>query len=121
MTGLLASQGIRVSQARVGSSLKRTNPLQHQRRTNSTARMPNPHPYFAEYSGHKLYVDQNEKLTMYGVTHVCAVDGYSVKIVAFVTMPVKNNVEIYTHVYYCTCSYMHCNVLAVWIVGPDTC
>ena len=37
---------------------------------------------------------------------------YSGKIVAFVTMPVKNNVEIYTHVYrydYCTCLYMHCN------------
>ena len=72
MTGLLASQGIGVSQARVGSSLKRTNPLQHQRRT---ARMLNPHPYFAEYSGHKLHADQNEKLIMYGVTHVCAVDG----------------------------------------------
>lgn len=39
--------------------------------------------------GHKLHMDQNEKLVMSGVTHVIAVDGYSKKIVANVTMPVK--------------------------------
>ena len=31
------------------------------------------------------------------VTHICAVDGYSGKILSFVTMPIKNNVEIYQH------------------------
>uniref|UniRef100_A0A1X7SZW7 MULE transposase domain-containing protein n=1 Tax=Amphimedon queenslandica TaxID=400682 RepID=A0A1X7SZW7_AMPQE len=36
---------------------------------------------------------------MCGVTHVCVVDGYSGKIVCFITMPVKNNVEIYTHLF----------------------
>ena len=34
---------------------------------------------------------------MFGVTHACAIDGYSGKIVGFITMPVKNNIEIYTH------------------------
>lgn len=63
------------------------------------ARHTNPIPYHAEYFGHKLHIDQNEKLVMYGVTHVCAVDGYSNKIVGFVTMPIKNNLEIYTHLY----------------------
>ena len=57
----------------------------------------NPIPYRADYFGHKLHIDQNEKLVMFGVTHICAVDGYSGKIVEFVTMPVKNNVEIYAH------------------------
>jgi hypothetical protein len=59
----------------------------------------NPHPYFAEYFGHKLHIDQNEKVVMFGVTHVAAVDGYSRKIVGFITLPVKNNVEIYTHLF----------------------
>ena len=36
---------------------------------------------------------------IYGVTHVCAVDGYSGMIVAFATMPVKNNLEIYAHLF----------------------
>ena len=54
-------------------------------------------PYCADYAGHKLHVDQNEKpLVMYGVTHVAAVDGFSGMIVGFITMPVKNNVQIYS-------------------------
>ena len=40
-------------------------------------------------------MDQNEKMVMYGVTHVMAVDGYSRKIVGMVTMPVKNAITIY--------------------------
>jgi hypothetical protein len=36
---------------------------------------------------------------MFGVTHICAVDGYSCMIVGFVTMPIKNNVEIFAHLY----------------------
>lgn len=49
--------------------------------------------------GHKMHMDQNEKLVMFGVTHVIAVDGYSKKIVANATMPVKNNLSIYEEVY----------------------
>ena len=44
-------------------------------------------------------MDQNEKLVMFGVTHICAIDGYSGRIVAFITMPVKNDVEIYEEIY----------------------
>lgn len=39
------------------------------------------------------------KLAMYGVTHVCAIDGYSAKVVSHALMPVKNNLLIYDHVY----------------------
>ena len=98
MTGLLASEGIGVSQQRVGESLRLTNPgYQHARRT-ATERQINLVPYHADYFGHKVHVDQNEKLVMFGVTHICAVDGYSGKIVGFVTMPIKNNVEMYVTV-----------------------
>ena len=99
MTGLLASQGLKVSQVRVRASLRCTNPLHHHQRKNSTARQLNPILYSAEYFGHKVHVDQNEKLVMYGVTHVCARDGYSGKVVAFITMPIKNNKEIYEHLF----------------------
>lgn len=99
MTGLLASQGIRAGQRRVGEALRRVNPGQHEQRRTCTARQLNPIPYYAEYFGHKLHLDQNEKLVMFGVTHICAIDGYSGKIVGFATMPVKNNLEIYSHVF----------------------
>ena len=42
-----------------------------------------------------MHFDQNEKLAMYGVTHVMAVDGFSRKIVGMITIPVKNSVAIY--------------------------
>ncbi len=49
--------------------------------------------------GHKLHLDQNEKLGMFRVIHVLVVDGYSSKIVAESTMPIKNNLVIYEEVY----------------------
>ena len=36
---------------------------------------------------------------MFGVTHAMARDGYSGMIVAFSTMPVKNNLIIYEKIY----------------------
>ena len=43
----------------------------------------------------KLHLDQNEKLTRFGVTHIAAIDGYSRKIVGFITIPRKNSIAIY--------------------------
>ena len=99
MTGLLASEGMRVCQLRVGQALQRVNPHHHHRRLTRAHRATNPISYRADYFGEKIHIDQNEKLVMFGVTHVCAVDGYSGKIVGFVSMPVKNNVVIYEHLY----------------------
>ena len=62
-------------------------------------RNENSIPYSALYYGHKLHMDQNEKLAMYGATHVIAVDGYSSCIVAFASMPRKNNLVIYDKVF----------------------
>jgi len=90
MTGLLSSQGLHVRKKGVGESLQRTNHVYHYACRTATARKLNPVPYHADYFGHKLHADQNEKLVMFGVTHICAVDGYSGKIVGFVTMPVND-------------------------------
>ena len=99
MTGLLLSDGLHVSEKRVGSSLKRVCSSFHERRVHCTQSLTNPVPYCARYVGEKLHIDQNEKLVMFGMTHVCAVDGYSGMVVAFATMPVKNNVIIYEALY----------------------
>ena len=99
MTGLLLAEGIRVCQLRVGQSLKRINPGHRQRRYTRTHRLTNPVAYRSDYFGEKLHIDQNEKLVMYGVTHVCGVDGHSGKIVGFISMPIKNNVTVYQEMY----------------------
>ena len=99
MTGLLASEGMRVCQLRVGQSLQRVNLDHYQHRRTRIHRLTNPISYCSDYFGGKLHIDQNEKLVMYGVTHVCAVDGHSGRIVAFVTMPIKNNKVIYEKLY----------------------
>ena len=99
MKGMLTSHGIHVAEKRLASSMQRMNPSHHQARCTATESQTNPQPYHADYFGHKLHVDQNEKLAMFGVTHIAAIDGYSAKIVGFVTMPIKNNLEIYEHLY----------------------
>lgn len=99
MAGHLASQGIMCSEKRVGASLKRVAPQHHAVRESRAYRQTNPVPYTALYFGEKLHIDQNEKLVMYGATHVCAIDGFSGKIVGFATMVRKNNALIYEHLY----------------------
>ena len=99
MAGLLNSQGYRTAENRIGLSLHRLQPRHHQQRCVLTQyRLSNPVPYSAKYFGHKVHIDQNEKLCMFGVTHIMAVDGFSGKIVALSTMPVKNCNLIYEHI-----------------------
>ena len=99
MTGLLAANGIRVCQTRVGESLKRVDPINHSRRQYQLHRRINPTPYRCSYFGEKVHLDQNEKLVLFGVTHVCAVDGYSGRIVGYATMAIKNCMIVYEQVY----------------------
>ena len=98
LTGVLASCGFHVSEVRVGHVLRRVDPIHHHQRQDRAYRQLNPALYRADYFGGKLHIDQNEKHVMFGVTHVGAIDGYSGKIVAFTTMPIKNNI-IYEEIY----------------------
>ncbi|CAL9696619.1 unnamed protein product [Knipowitschia caucasica] len=98
MTGYLSSVGVRTGESRVGKILREVHQPYNELRRRG-ARNLNPVPYYAGYMGHKLHIDQNEKLGMFGATHVVAIDGFSSKIVAQATMPVKNNLVIYDQVY----------------------
>ena len=90
MTGLLAAEGFKVAEKRIGTSLRKVCLTYHSRRSTRTQMLLNPVPYSAKYFGEKLHIDQNEKLVLFGMTHVCAVNGYSGMIVGFATMPIKN-------------------------------
>ena len=95
MTGLLSSQGIRAAQSRVGRSLAIVHPTYHSHRVSASNVVRNPVPYRLDYFGEKIHIDQNEKCVMFGLTHVCAIDGYSGKVVGFTSMPIKNPIVIY--------------------------
>ena len=103
MTGFLFrylfSKGYRVSQPRVASALWEAAPEAYEGRRNDSLERSNPVPYHACHFGHKIHMDQNEKLSLFGVTSVIARDGYSGKIVAFGIMPVKNCIAIYDLVF----------------------
>ena len=68
---------VNISQRRISTALQVAAPQYHQRRQTNTARLTNPIPYKADYFGHKLHINQNEKLVMYCVTPVTAIDGHS--------------------------------------------
>ena len=55
----------------------------------------NPVPYQAPLFGYKDHMDQNEKLEMYGCTHVVFID----YIFSFASSPVKNPVLIYKYLF----------------------
>ena len=99
VSGLLRAHGWRIGENRIGESLRRVHPNHCYLRRMEANRNLNPHPYVANYFGHKIHIDQNEKLAMFGCTHVLGVDGYSGKIVSLVTMPIKNCSLIYEHVF----------------------
>lgn len=99
MGGYLRSKGIPVSDYRLRSCLPSVAPSAHTQRQTDGLERANPHVYVARYFGHKLHVDQNEKLAMFGVTYVLARDGYTGKIVGSSVMPIKNNLTIYEEVY----------------------
>lgn len=99
MTGYIThATGLRLGVNSVRQALKWVSPKQHPERQTSITCHLNPVPYFAEYFGHKLHLDQNEKLVRYGVTEVIAVDGYSSFITGKLVMALKNNI-IYRDVF----------------------
>ncbi|XP_066930020.1 uncharacterized protein [Clytia hemisphaerica] len=105
MTGYLRQKhSLAIGETRISKALSTVSPVYTAQRRTQARRAINPIPYRADYFGHKLHMDQNEKLVMYGVTHVAAIDGHSRFVVATSTMPVKNNLTIYREIYRQTCT-----------------
>ena len=90
---------VAIAEKRVGAALSMVSPRYTAQRKTSIRRAVNLIPYRADYFGHKLHIDQNERLVMYEVTHVAAIDGHRRFVVAGTTMPVKNNLTIYREIY----------------------
>ena len=101
MTGRLRSIGVSISERKVGNVLKKICPGAQAERCVQAGRSFNPKVYTADYFVHKLHVDQNKKLVMYGVTHVVARDRYSGMITGYTTMAIKSNLTIYEKVAFC--------------------
>ena len=99
LNGLLRSDGIVVGEQRIRAAMSNATPTYIQRRQQYTYHQMNPAPYYAQYFGHKIHFDQNEKLVRFGVTHVAASDGFSGKLLGIVSMPVKNNITIYEELF----------------------
>ena len=95
----LHSKGTFVCVEKVAQSLQRVAPESYEEWRQNTLDRTNPIPYNSMYFGHKLHIDQNEKLIMFGVTHFIAVDGHSGMIVSNVTVPIKNNRLVYEYTY----------------------
>lgn len=94
-----ATKGVRVSERMLKQALPLVAPIGHYRRQTDSLERSNPAIYSARYFGHKIHLDQNEKLIHYGVTYMMARDGFSGKIVSTAVMPYKNNLIIYDEVY----------------------
>ena len=71
--GYLLSKGFRISERNISSALKVLDPISYEERRNNSL---DPIPYRPRYYGHKLHVDQTEKLVLFGVTSVMARDGF---------------------------------------------
>lgn len=96
---LKGAKGINVSERKLRAIMPSCAPVNHLLRQSNSLERRNPAIYSARYFGHKIHLDQNEKLVHYGVTYVMARDGYSGKIIAAAVMPQKNNEKIYENIY----------------------
>ena len=102
LNGYLRSMGTSISENTVAKVIKKIYPYHASEKHFKAAQNLNPKLYHADYFGQKLYVDQNEKLVMYGATHVIARNGYLMvtgMVVVIATMPIKNNLTIYEEIF----------------------
>ena len=67
MTGYVRQKhNFPLAEKRVGAALSMVSPRYTAQSRRSTTIAVNPIPYRADYFGHKLHIDQNERLVMYG-------------------------------------------------------
>ena len=70
MRGMVSSEGFEITEKHIASSLHRVAPEAYEAQRNDTHDRLNPKPYIALYHGHKLHIDQNEKLVNFGVVYM---------------------------------------------------
>jgi hypothetical protein len=95
LQGSLRSNGVFASERRIREMMMSLDPINHQLRVVDGQRRFNPVPYNAQYFGHKLHIDLNEKLVDFGSVLVGAIDGYSGLLVCCFSIPVKNCIDVY--------------------------
>ena len=95
----LNGTGIRVSQRRIARIQRQValNACNASRR--DLLNQMNPVPYRAPFFGHKAHMEQNEKMEMYGCTHVALIYGCSRYICRFITILTKNPILIYKYLF----------------------
>ena len=87
------------SQRRISEASHHVAPHPFQARTFDTLERTNPIPYFAPYFGYKGHFDQNKKVAQtFGMTYMYLIDS-SRFILGAVTMPIKNPILIYEHLF----------------------
>ena len=94
LTGSLRAQGVHASEGRIREAMMEADPYNYARRQIDIARRFNPVPYNAQYFGHKLHIDLNEKLVHYGCIMVGAIDGFSGLITSLFTIHRKNCIDV---------------------------
>uniref|UniRef100_A0A914VHF4 Integrase catalytic domain-containing protein n=1 Tax=Plectus sambesii TaxID=2011161 RepID=A0A914VHF4_9BILA len=99
MQGYLRAGGVTASQRRIRAAQAIIAPSYVSNRRVNAQRQMNPQPYRADYFGYNMHMDQNEKLAMYGVVFVIAIDGLTAFITRAAVMPRKNNQTIYESVF----------------------
>ena len=97
--GVMKAKGINADETKIGKILCEINPEAERKRKNVAGHSLNLKVYNVEYFGHKIHYNQNEKLGMFGVVHVCARDRFLGKIVEHATMARKKNLVIYEEIY----------------------
>lgn len=99
ITSMLGISSGAISERRIARALHIVAPREYQARARDLLIRTNPVPYYAPYFGYKAHFDQNEKIAMYGCTHVIMVDGCSRLIVGYADMPIKNAIVIYDKIF----------------------
>ena len=90
----MKAKRINVGETKIGKLLREISPEAQPKRQNVVGSSLNPKVFVD-----KIHYDQNEKLGIFRVVHVCAQNGFSGKIVGYAKIARKNNLVIYEEVY----------------------
>ena len=86
----MVAKRINVGKTKLKKLLSETNPEAQPKRQNVVGRLLNPKVCNGKIFVDKIHYDQNEKLGIFRVVHVCAQNGFSGKIVGHAKIARKN-------------------------------